>query len=315
MSRVKVSELAYVRLRVPDIEKSARFLTDFGLKPTVQEDGKQYFRATDPMAYCYVLEQGPQRFLGFAFHAKSREDLELLSARHNAPIEKIDAPGGGERVRLKEPNDYVDVDVVFGIEPAPALDVPRQKVNTGHDPLARAGELYRLKSGAPTPIKRLAHVVLGSPLVSETVKWFENELGMLVSDEMVAGPQQKHIGSFIRIDEGDKFVDHHAVFIINYEKPGLNHISFEVPDFDAVLADHHYLAGKGEYTHIWGIGRHLLGAQVFDYWADPYGYPHEHWADTDRLTADVPPNTWQAHEAMVSQWGDEPPEAFKVAFT
>ena len=34
---------------------------------------------------------------------------------------------------------------------------------------------------------------------------------------------------------------------------------------------------------MWGIGRHLLGSQVYDYWADPWGRVHEHWADTDRL--------------------------------
>jgi hypothetical protein len=36
---------------------------------------------------------------------------------------------------------------------------------------------------------------------------------------------------------------------------------------------------------MWGIGRHLLGSQVYDYWADPWGRVHEHWADTDRLNA------------------------------
>ena len=34
---------------------------------------------------------------------------------------------------------------------------------------------------------------------------------------------------------------------------------------------------------MWGLGRHVLGSQVYDYWSDPWGRVHEHWADSDRL--------------------------------
>ena len=46
---------------------------------------------------------------------------------------------------------------------------------------------------------------------------------------------------------------------------------------------HDYLKQFGKYEHMWGIGRHVLGSQVYDYWADPWGHVHEHWADSDRL--------------------------------
>ena len=62
-------------------------------------------------------------------------------------------------------------------------------------------------------------------------------------------------------------------------------MSFEVPDVDAVFMDHEYLTRLGKYEHMWGVGRHLLGSQVYDYWCDPYGRVHEQWADTDRLNA------------------------------
>ena len=55
---------------------------------------------------------------------------------------------------------------------------------------------------------------------------------------------------------------------------GLNHLSFEVPDADAVFKDHEYLAGLEKYEHMWGIGRHILGSQIFDYWCDPWGRVH-----------------------------------------
>ena len=154
-------------------------------------------------------------------------------------------------------------------------------------------------------------MVLGSPKVHETIRWFHDTLGTISSDEVVAGPDKKLIGSFIRVDNGDEYVDHHAVFVIANPTSGLQHISFEVPDVDAVLADHHHLKATGRYEHIWGVGRHLLGSQIYDYWSDPFGYAHEHWADSDRLNASHETNVWNAREGMVTQWGDEPPEKFR----
>jgi catechol 2,3-dioxygenase-like lactoylglutathione lyase family enzyme len=250
------------------------------------------------------------RFLGFAFHARSYADLDTLAQTHGKSVEKIDAIGGGSRVRLVEPNGY-DVDVVFGIEPASAIEIKRQVNNTGAAPLQRAGELYRLTRGEVTPVKRLAHIVLCTPNVQETTAWFHSTLGMISSDEVVAGPDKLPVGAFIRIDSGEDYVDHHSIFVIRNAQPGLHHISFESQDIDAVLSDHHRLKALGRYEHLWGIGRHLLGSQIFDYWADPFGYPHEHWADSDRLNAEAPTKIWDAREGMVTQWGEEASDRFR----
>jgi len=48
---------------------------------------------------------------------------------------------------------------------------------------------------------------------------------------------------------------------------------------------------------------------VFDYWGDPWGRVHEHWADTDVLNASVPPNLWGRGE-IGGPWGEAPPERF-----
>ena len=87
------------------------------------------------------------------------------------------------------------------------------------------------------------------------------------------------------------------------ERAGLNHFSFEVQDIDDVFIGHEYLSGLSKYEHMWGIGRHLLGSQVYDYWADPWGRVHEHWADTDRLNVHNGGNLVPAEEGLRSQWG------------
>ena len=156
----------------------------------------------------------------------------------------------------------------------------------------------------------MGHGVLGTPRVRETAQWFRETLGFICSDDVYAGDKENLIGSFNRCDRGDDYVDHHTLFCVRNERAGLNHMSFEVPDVDAVFKDHQYLMRLGKYEHMWGVGRHLLGSQVYDYWADPWGRVHERWADTDRLNARSGSNLLPAEEALVSQWGENPPERF-----
>jgi hypothetical protein len=77
-----------------------------------------------------------------------------------------------------------------------------------------------------------------------------------------------------------------------------------------VFIGHEYLKSKGKYEHMWGIGRHLLGSQIYDYWADPWGRVHEHWTDSDRLNAKNGSNLLDVAIGFQSQWGEGPPEKF-----
>jgi catechol 2,3-dioxygenase-like lactoylglutathione lyase family enzyme len=310
MSISKAYDLAFIRLRAPDLDVAARFATDFGLIPLQRTARHVYARGTDPGCYIYIVEQGPAKFVGFAFLMKEAADLDRLSRHCGVPIEPLDSGGAGRRVVLTEPNGY-QVEAVHGIEPLPALPIARQLTNTAATPLARSGELLRLPKGAPTPVKRIAHVVLATPRVRETISWFQEHFGLITSDHVYAGDEGNIIGSFNRLDRGEEYVDHHVLFCVASPRAGLQHVSFEVPDIDAVLADHHYLKALNRYDHMWGVGRHLLGSQVFDYWSDPWGRAHEHWADSDRLNAAAQPVLWPVHEGFVTQWGDEPPEKFR----
>jgi len=310
MPIVRAFDLAYIRLQAPDLLVAAQFATDFGLLVIAQDEARFLARGTDAAPYAYVVEKGPARFLGFAFAMRNREDLVRLSEETGAPIEAIEELGGGERLLLVEPNGYT-VEAVFGIDPLPALEVVRQPANTATAPLARGIDLLRLPKGKPTSVKRIAHVVLATPKAAETVAWFHHHFGLIASDNVYAGDESNVIGSFNRLDRGEEPVDHHVLFCAASASTGLQHVSFEVPDFDAVLADHHYLKGLERYEHMWGVGRHLLGSQVFDYWADPWGRAHEHWADSDRLDASADTGSWPVHEGFVTQWGEEPPEKFR----
>lgn len=306
---VKVTDLAWGRLRAPDLDVMEEFLTHFGMVRSARTDSALYMRGSDAPHHIHVTEKGDAKFVGFAYHAGNEDDLRKLAALPGASgVEAIDEPGGGQRVRLREPNGY-QIEVVHGVAELPPIAVPRDPPNSGDEPLRRKGRLMRL-SKSPTMIKRIAHGVMATPKLEETVRWFRDTLGFVRSDDVYAGAPDNVIGSFNRLDRGEEYVDHHVFFCIRHEKTGLNHLSYEVPDIDAVMQDHEYLKSLGKYEHMWGIGRHLLGSQVYDYWCDPWGRMHERWADTDRLNTAQGGNLLSVEEGFVSQWGERPPEKF-----
>ena len=309
MPFVKVADLAYGRLQSPSLDEAEEFLTHFGMVRSERTSNALYMRGTDPAHHLHVTHLGPSKFIGLAFFIDNEDDLKKLARAPGASgIEHLDEPGGGKRVRLKEPNGY-QIEVVHGMQTVAPTKVERDPVNTGGDPLRRKGRLMRL-SKSPTTIQRIGHGVLSTPKVKETVAWFRETLGMIRSDDVYAGDKDNVIGSFSRLDRGEEYVDHHVLFCVHNEKTGLNHVSYEAQDIDAVFQDHEYIKGLGKYEHMWGIGRHLLGSQVFDYWSDPWGRVHERWADTDRLNAANGGNLLSAEEGFQSQWGERPPERF-----
>jgi catechol 2,3-dioxygenase-like lactoylglutathione lyase family enzyme len=309
MPWIKATDIAYVRLRSPDLDRQEEFLTRFGLVRSERTPTALYMRGTDPVHHIHITELGEPKVLALAYHAPSEDDLKGLTKAPGATgIENMDEPGGGRRVRLKEPNGF-QIEVVAGMAPVQPIPAPRQKLNTGDEPTLRAGELMRLPK-EPAHVKRIAHGVLMTPKLEETLAWFRETLGFICSDDVYAGSKDHLIGSFNRCDRGDTYVDHHVFFALRHEKSGLNHVSFEVPDIDDVMMGHYYLKNFDMYEHMWGIGRHVLGSQVYDYWADPWGRVHEHWADSDRLNVANGSNLVAVEIALGSQWGEAPPEKF-----
>ena len=310
---IKVRDIAFARVAVPDLEVAERFLTDFGLITVARDGPKLFMRGAGPAHHIYVAELGEPRLIGFAFAVQSEADLARAARLPGSisGVEDIGEPGGGKRVRLREPGGY-QIEIVHGIDALPELETNQQALNTGAAPLARKGDLFRLPAGQ-LPVIRIAHGVLVTPKLQETTDWFRDNLGLVCSDAVYAGSPDNVIGSFNRCDCGDDFVDHHTLALFNFgDMKGMHHISFEVADIDAVMAGHHYLKALGRYEHRWGVGRHMLGSQVFAYWSAPWGRGHERWADSDRLS-NAAGSGIASVEELASNWGGPQPETFTQA--
>jgi len=307
MSVVQVKDIAYIRLQSPDLDQAEEFLTHLGTVRSARTADRLYMRGTDPSHHLHVTHLGPPKYLGLAFWVDGDAELKRLAQVAGASgIEHMDEPGGGRRVRLTDPHGY-QIEAVCGIAELAPLPVRRNVLNWGDEKVRRAGELMRLDAG-PSQIKRIAHALLMTPKLREVIKWYQDLFGFVCSDEIYAGSKDHVIATFNRCDQGEEFVDHHTFVCIESDKIGLNHVSFEVQNIDDVMLGHEHLKQVGKYEHVWGVGRHLLGSQVYDYWADPWGRIHEHWADSDRLNVKNGGNLISAEEGLVSQWGDPPPQ-------
>jgi len=309
MKGIKVKDICFGRLQSPDLDAAEQFLTDFGMVRAARTSTALYMRGTDPSHHIHVTHLGPPKFIGLAFEAASEADLHAFAKVPGASqVERLDEPGGGRRVRINDPLGY-QMEIVHGIEPADPLPVDEPLLNWGGNKTRRAGELFRPVRG-PSRVKRFGHAVIMCPNAGTQVKWYQDMFGLLCSDAVYAGAKENVIASFNRCDRGDDFVDHHTFLCLEGKRVGLNHLSFEVQHLDDLMMGHEHLKSVGRYKHAFGIGRHLLGSQIFDYWQDPWGRIHEHWTDTDVLNARTPANLISAEEGLVSQWGAGVPEDF-----
>jgi catechol 2,3-dioxygenase-like lactoylglutathione lyase family enzyme len=301
---IKVSDIAYVRFAVPDLATMDTFAKDFGFVPAERNERALYSRGTDPSPYIHIAEldtKGEAGFRGVAFEAASAEDLKAAAQLEGASaVSKIEAPGGGVRIGFTDPDGF-KVEVVHGRELLPELEVRKPSpLNRGSD-RQRFGELQRLEAG-PAQVKRLGHCVLAVSNFESSRRWYTEHFGFLTSDEVYLGDPNNLVTAFLRCDRGDEHVDHHTLLCVGIGEPGFDHAAFEVEDFDSLMLGHDHLKKAG-YDHHAGIGRHILGAQIFDYWKDPWGHVHEHFSDGDLLNAASPAGSHDPASALGTQWG------------
>ena len=142
---IKVEDIAFGRLQSPDLDQAEEFLLNFGMVRAERTNDTLYMRGTDPAPVIHVTHKGDAKFIGLAFRAQSEEDLDKISKADGASdIEDLDEPGGGKRVRLKEPNGY-QIEIVYGQENQEEIEVPRFGVNTAAARDSRLGELTRIE--------------------------------------------------------------------------------------------------------------------------------------------------------------------------
>ncbi|MGW3983526.1 VOC family protein [Streptomyces mirabilis] len=300
---IKVADLAWLEFEKPDLDRAEVFARDFGFAVAARTEGELWLRGTFAGSPCMVIRRGrASRFIGPTFRAAERADLDRLARATGGTVRDIGVPGGGQSVALLDPSG-LPVRVVHCAEQLPAL--PEQEpliLNFGTD--HRRTNATQRPPREPSRIQRLGHVVLETRVFARTLDWYLDTLGMIVSDFLFLDGQRGRgpTMTFIRCDRGSVAVDHHTLALHLGPGTGYVHSAYQVTDLDAIAVGGEYLAERG-YKRSWGIGRHIQGSQLFDYWRDPDHFMLEHFADGDLFSCDLEPGWAPMSASGLAQWG------------
>ncbi|MET9587722.1 VOC family protein [Streptomyces sp. NPDC006539] len=300
---IKVADLAWLEFEKPDLDRAEVFARDFGFAIAARTEHELWLRGTFAGSPCMVIRKGyTSRFIGPAFRAAERADLDRLADATGSTVRDIGVPGGGQSVALLDPSG-LPVRVVHCTEQLPAL--PEQEpliLNFGTD--HRRTNATQRPPREPSRIQRLGHVVLETRVFARTLDWYLDTLGMIVSDFLFLDGQRERgpTMAFVRCDQGSVAVDHHTLALHLGPGTGYVHSAYQVTDLDAIGAGGEYLTERG-YQRSWGIGRHIQGSQLFDYWRDPDHFMLEHFADGDLFSCDLEPGWAPMSASGLAQWG------------
>jgi catechol 2,3-dioxygenase-like lactoylglutathione lyase family enzyme len=297
-----VRDIAFVRYQATDLDEMEAFLVDFGLQCTARTATALYMRTCGGVHHQHVTELGDSNgTLGFGLFAQSAEALETLAQRTGQPVEDNTEPGGGKRVRLIDPAGFI-VDVIHGQQELGALPHREPHGMNAASGRKRFGAQIRC---APSPciVMRLGHVAIMVPDFRASYAFYTDLLGLRPSDIYYAGEASNEVAAFMHCGLGQTWTDHHTVAVIAAPdgKARFDHSAFEVLDLDDVMQGGAYLKQRG-YRHSWGVGRHIQGSQIFDYWRDPFGNKIEHWTDGDLVNDDTPTGRAPVGSDELSQW-------------
>nr|AMK59320.1 catechol 2,3-dioxygenase [uncultured bacterium UPO52_UPO55_UPO58_UPO72] len=149
--------------------------------------------------------------------------------------------------------------------------------------------------------RRLSHVLFFSPDVPRAVAFYEQALGLKLSD------RSQDIIAFTHARHG---CDHHLVAFAKSGAKGFHHAAWDVPTIDDVGNGAEQMAAAG-YVEGWGTGRHCLGSNYFHYVRDPWGSFSEYSTEMDFIEAgsEWPAGDFPA-ESSLYLWGPPVPDYF-----
>jgi catechol 2,3-dioxygenase-like lactoylglutathione lyase family enzyme len=313
---VKVAGLAWLEFEKPDLEGAERFGTDFGFTVADRMPDLLVLRGRQAAVPCLAVHRGPRAaFTGAAFQAAARDDLDRLARDDLDRLARDDldrlargtggavtAHWGGHVVVLRDPSGF-PVRVVYGVPDLPGLP-GRAPLALNFGPAPVRVNATQRPARRPAEIERLGHVVLGTTRFRAALDWYLEMLGLIVSDFLYLDGQRGRgpVMAFIRCDQGTTPTDHHTLAMALQPRTGYVHSAYQLTDLDEVAASGQYLRERG-YRHAWGIGRHIQGSQIFDYWRDTDRLMFEHYADGDVFDSSMPPGWAPLSASGLAQWG------------
>ncbi|KAM5344930.1 hypothetical protein ACJ41O_010792 [Fusarium nematophilum] len=319
--KIQLDRLLYTHYQHQNLEQANKFFIDFGFIPIQQDENLIFYRGFGENPFIYVAERSPDKakhFVGGGWLVSSSKDLEVASRLPGASgVQDSTAPGGGKFLDIKDPNG-LNIRLLHGVALRPkdeqAKEEPKPVVINSWNDKQRKGEFQRFDKG-PSRVHKLGHygLVVDKSKFDNTVAWYLSTFNLAETDSLFDKESGKDMMTFMHIDKGKEFTDHHSFFIQSPPEPVKqsrpHHCSFETDNMDSQTMGHYHLQGNG-WTNCWGIGRHLLGSQIFDYWFDPSGNIVEHYSDGDLVNSETAISKEPAAPDTMAVWGPNVTLAF-----
>ncbi|WP_329091554.1 MULTISPECIES: VOC family protein [unclassified Streptosporangium] len=285
--------LQSLTIGVPDPVRTAAFYAEFGLG-----SGTGHVFATADAGEQLRIQHSPyRRLLEMVIAADDPDDLERV--RRSLDARGVVARLLGSSLYCVEPVTGTRVEVRV----LPRL-VQRRISPTAYNGPGRVERVNEraavVNRAGPVVPRRLGHCVIGTPEPEALRRFFVEGLGFKVSDEV------KDAAVFLRCS-----VDHHNLLIHQAPVNFLHHTSWQVDDADEVGRGAMRMLEADPSRHIWGFGRHCIGANFFWYLRDPAGNFAEYYSDMDTIVDDAlwSPQVWEGHKGLYL-WGPPPPPSF-----
>jgi catechol 2,3-dioxygenase-like lactoylglutathione lyase family enzyme len=306
-----IRSLNHIGLTVPSLEIGRAFYECAGLE-TSTSGNDLVFRCEGRDQDQVRLIEGPKKRLAYVSFGTSKDELDKLKKRleaaevklHDAPFA---VPFGG--IWFKDPDgDWINVQEA---EAAPStLPVPVEVNSPQRYRRVGIRACDASSSHKRTRPRRLGHLIKFSPDVDRAVRFYNEVLGLLISDRAL------DIIAFLRSPFGG---DHHMLGIAKSSHTGLHHMSFEVGDLDEIEMGAQHLLASG-YSDGYGLGRHGAGSNYFHYIRDPWNSLIEYFWDIDIIPegAEWTPmgaNENEVRAVLEAVWSGMPaPKEFVVNF-
>ena len=210
---------------------------------------------------------------------ETERDLDAISSRLDAL--GIASVRGDGTLRAADP--VLDHDVIVEVTGAAAITPPSPRQFNQPGSTGRVDRRSRAcVDQLPQAPRRVGHVVFGTTDVEASRAFYVDGLGFKVSDAFGT------FAYFIRCSN-----DHHNMLLAPSNVPVLNHYAMEMDDVDAIgLAGSKIVAERPDCS-VAGLGRHVVGANMFWYLLDPAGGMFELYTDMDQIHDD---DAWAAQQ-------------------
>ena len=271
-----LNSLLDVELSVPD----AATLEAFWLRRGLQSTSPGVLGTAERPTQLRLREGGYRHVSEVRLGCDTAADLDELAAR----LDGIGVAHTRDDVAVRCADPVLDHDVVVEVGAAPKLNPAPERQFNGPGELSRVNRrssaIAAQRSSAP---RRVGHVVFGSPDVAASADFYRRGIGMKLSDTVGGG-----LGQFLRCSP-----DHHNLLLLPAPVPCMNHYAVECNDADAIGRLGMEVVGERPDASVFGVGRHIIGSNIFWYLLDPAGGMFELFTDMDQITDD---ELWDAQE-------------------